>query len=113
LDGVVSGQDDWPVVVVELVGKVVRAGEPVVLRPVVPVVLVGGGRVASEPPVQGDVSGKSVVIAEQDGLAISHLQQLGRECAIVGPKRQRILVWEVGMKARMKWLRAIDTRIQT
>ena len=40
VDAVEPGQDDWIVIVIELVGEEIGAGEAVVLRPVVPVVLV-------------------------------------------------------------------------
>ena len=42
------GQNDWPVIVIELVGEEERAGKAVILRTVVSVVLVGGDGVASE-----------------------------------------------------------------
>src|SRR6185437_8012565 len=91
-------QHDWPVIVIELVGEEERAGKAVILRTVVAVVLVGGNGVASETVVRIHVRRQPVVMAEQDRLTITALNQIRRKCAVKGPHRVRLLRGEAGME---------------
>src|ERR1051326_2921773 len=91
VDAGAAGENDWPMIVIELAREEERAGKAVVLRAVVAVVLVGGNGVPSEAVVLRDVSWQLVVMAEQDGLAIPSLDQLGRNGAIECPDRLGIL----------------------
>ena len=76
----------------DVVGGAVEAvGEAVALGRIVAVVLVRADRVEAEPAVGRGVDRQHVVVAEQDGLAVSRHQQLRRERAVEGPNRQRVL----------------------
>src|SRR5262249_58169863 len=66
VDGVTPGEDDGPVVIVELAGEKVGARETVVLRTVMAVVFVGRDRVPAKSPVLRDVGGQPVVVAEKE-----------------------------------------------
>jgi len=77
VDAVVAGMADGPVVIVELAGEEVGSGEAVVLRPVVAVVLVGRDRVPSEAAILFRVGRESVVMAEENRLAVAAHDQLG------------------------------------
>src|SRR5262249_23567422 len=77
-----------------------------------PVVLVDRGRVPSEAAVLGDAVWQFVAVAEQDGLAIANLHQLGREGPVERPKSERSLVGQVRVKARRKWSRGDDAGVE-
>ena len=100
VDGPPPCQDDGIVVVVELAGEEVGPREAVVLGPVVPVVLVDRDRVPSEAPVLGDVERQLVPVAEEDGLAVTDLHQLGRQRPVERPQRQRSLVGQARVEGR-------------
>src|SRR5450432_4822705 len=68
VDRVVPGQDDRPVVIVELAGKEKRAREAVVLRAVVAVMLMGGDGIDPEAAVVGCFGWQLIVVAEENGL---------------------------------------------
>ena len=82
VDRVQAGEQDRIVVVVELPGEEEGAGEAVVLRAVMSVVLVGRDGVAPEAGVAPDVERQAVVMAEQDAFAITAEQQLRRNRSV-------------------------------
>ena len=98
VDGVMPGQHDWIVIVVELVREEVCAGEAVVLRSVMAVVLVSRDRMNTEAAVLALLSREPVVKAEQDGLAVAHLHELGRNGSVVSPGLHRGLRGQVRVK---------------
>ena len=106
-------QDDWIVVVVELAGEEEGAGEAVVLRAVVAVVLVRRDRVPPEAAVLPHVRGQSVVVAEQDAFPVPSQHQLGRQRAVEGPQRGRLLVRQAAMEVLLAARRRVDAAIQT
>ena len=85
VDGAASCQNDWPVIVIKLVGEEECAGESVILRAVVSVVLVRGDGVASKAIVRVHVRRQAVVVAENDWLTILTLNQLGRNGSVESP----------------------------
>ena len=72
-------------IVIKLVGEEECAGEAVIFRAVMPVVLVRRNGVASETIVSVHVRRQRVVMAEKDWLTILALHQLGRNGSIEGP----------------------------
>src|ERR1700739_250377 len=104
VDAVMSGQDDRPVIVVELSGEEKRAGKSVILRAVVSVVLVGRNCVASETTVLRDISWKHVVMAKDDRFAVAANRQLRRNGAVESPHCQRTLIGKIGMELGMNAL---------
>ena len=84
--------------VVELTGEEKRSGEAVVLRPVVPVVLVGADRMPPEATIHPDIRRQFVVMAEQDRFAITPQHQFRRDGSVESPHRQRSLSGQVGVK---------------
>src|SRR6185312_14468978 len=105
-------QHDWPVIVIELVGEEERAGKAVVLRTMVTVVLVGGNGVASEAVVRVHISRQPVVMAEQDRLTVTALNQVRRNGAVEGPHRVRVLSGEARMEFQRNRLSGINAGIQ-
>ncbi len=92
---VVPGENHWPTVVVELSWEEEGLGEAVALRRIVTIVLVGAEGVEAETKIRSRVDGQPVVVAQEDGLAVPHAQELRREGPIKGPEGQRILDWEI------------------
>ena len=72
-------------IVIELAREEECASKAVILRAMVAVVFVSGDRVPSEAVVLGHVSRQLVVMAEKDGLAVTSLNQLGRNGAVESP----------------------------
>ena len=99
-----SGQNDRPVIIVELPGEEERAGKAVVFRAVMSVVLVSGDGVAPKAAVLGDIGGKLVVMAEDDRFAVTANRQLGRNGSVESPHCQRTLVGKIGMELGMNAL---------
>ena len=87
IEAEVPAQNDWPVIVIELAGEEVSSGEAIVLRSVMAVVLVRGNGVAAEPVVLRNIERQTVVVAEQNRLAIASDDQLGRNGAVECPDR--------------------------
>src|SRR5215472_14321674 len=67
-----------PVIVIELIGEEECAGKAVILRTMVAVVLVRRNGVATEAVVLRHIGGQPVVMAEQERLAVTGLNQLRR-----------------------------------
>src|SRR5438270_5373209 len=101
VDGIMSGQNNRPVIIVKLSGEEKRAGKAVVFCAVVSVVFVGRNCVPSEAAVLSYVSGKQVVMAENDWFAVTANRQLGRNGSVEGPHRQRSLIGKIGMELGM------------
>src|SRR5579864_7994446 len=85
VDAVMSGQNDWPVIIIELSREEECAGKPVILCAVVSVVLVRRNCVASKTTVQRYVSGKPVVVTENNRLAVAANRQLWRNGSVKSP----------------------------
>src|SRR5262249_47620659 len=105
-------QDDGIVVVVELAGEKVGAREAVVLGSVMPVVLVDRDRVPSEAAVLGNVERQPVVVAEEDGLAVADLHQLGWQRPVERPQRQRSLVGQARVEGRSDLRSGVDAGVE-
>src|SRR4029078_10584661 len=95
-----AGKHDGPVVVVELARKKERAGEAVVFRTVVAVMLVGRNRVPPEAVVLPHVVGQAVVMTEQQRLAGAAGCQLRRNGAVEGPDGVAVLRRPLRMEAQ-------------
>src|SRR6185437_7480909 len=107
-----TGQNDRPVIIVELVGEEERAGKAVVFRTVVAIVLVGGNGVPSEAVVLVHISGKPVVMTEQNGLHVAALDQLWRNSSIERPYRVRRLCGEARMELQRNRSGRIDAAVE-
>src|SRR5947209_9236690 len=100
VDGVMTGKNDGPVIIVKLSWEEERAGKAIVLCAVMSVVLVRRDGVAPEAAVLRYVIRQLVVMAEQDRLAVTANRQLRRNSAVKSPHRQRPLIRQIGMKFR-------------
>src|ERR1051326_1713571 len=98
VDAGMSGQNDRPMIVIELSGEEERAGKAVVFCAVVSVVLMGSDGVASETAVLRDIGRKQVVMAEDDRFAVTANRQLRRNGSVKGPQCQRALVGKIGVE---------------
>src|SRR5262249_29227743 len=112
IDGVAPREHDGPVVVVELTGEEVGAGEAVILGAVVPVVLVGRDGVPAEAAVLRYVGRQTIVMAEEDRLSVAPDRQLRRERPVEGPQRLWPLRREIRVKAGTEGDVSIDPRVQ-
>ena len=99
VDRIVTRQSDGPAIVVELTGKEESIGIAITLRRVVAIMLMGGQRVNSKARVLGDIDGECVVLPHQHRLAVSHLEQFGRERSVKSPNSARLLLRHGGMKS--------------
>src|SRR5579884_2512237 len=81
----VASENDWPVIIIELVREEERAGEAVIFRTMVAVVLVRGDGVASEAVVLRGIYRQFVVVAQKDRLTVTALNQVWRNGAVEGP----------------------------
>src|ERR1700760_434727 len=84
VDAEVTSKHDWPVIIIELVGEEERAGEAVIFRTMVAVVLVGGDGVATEAIILRDIGGQPVVVAQKNRLTVTSLYQVRRNGAVKG-----------------------------
>src|SRR5882724_6417396 len=96
VDAVMAGQDDRPVIIVELSGEEECAGKAVIFRAMVSVVFVGRNGVATETAVFGHIRWKLVVVAEDDRFAVTANRQFRRNGAVEGPHCQRTLIGKIG-----------------
>ncbi len=111
VDGVAPGEDDWIVVIVELIRKEEGAGKAVVLRSVMAVVFVSGDCMNAETSVLILENGKFVVETEEDWFAVTYLHELGRNASVVSPELVSVLVRQVRVKPRWKRSRRVDAGI--
>src|SRR5207247_2926431 len=98
--------------VVELAREEEGTREAVVLRPVMPVVLVDRDRVPPEAPVLGDVERQKVAVAEEDGIAVTDLHQLGRQGPVERPQRQWALVRQARVQGGTKGRGGVDAGVE-
>ena len=111
VDGVVPRQDHGPAVIPELTWESERVRVAITLGRVVPVVVVRGERVHAEAKVGRRIHRQSIVVPEQHTATGARHQQLGREGAVKGPQRARILDGHVGVEAHVNsTCRAIKAR---
>src|SRR5581483_4439152 len=112
IDGGKPRQHPGPVIVIELIGPEIGAGEAIVLRAMVSIVFMRGERVSSKAAVVLDVSCQAIVMAEQDRFAIADLGQLGRKRSLERPYPVCILNWKARMKLWRDRCGRVDARIQ-
>jgi hypothetical protein len=112
VDGRKSCQHEWIVVVIELVGEEVCAGEPVIFRAVMSVVLVRGKRISAKAVVLSHVGRQAIVVAEEDRFSIASQHQLGRNRAVESPNRVWLLRRHAGMELQRNRRSWIDAGIQ-
>src|SRR5262249_41833046 len=112
VNGSKTSQHPGPVIVIELIRPEVRAGEAIVLRAVVSIVLVRSKGESSKAAVIGDVCGQPIMVTEQDRFAIAHLGELGRKSSLERPHPVCILSWETRMKFSRNWCGRINPGIQ-
>src|SRR5438309_6492456 len=72
-----AGENDWPVIVIKLVGKEECAGKAVILCSVMAIVLMRGDGIASKAAVLRHVRRQTVIVAEKYGLTVTGLHQFG------------------------------------
>src|SRR5689334_9637762 len=109
VNGGKSSQHERIVIVIELVGEEVGAGESVILRAVVSVVLVRGKRVSAKAIVLRHVGRQAIVVAEQDRFSVASQHQLGRNSTVESPYRIWLLRRHAGMELqrdRRSWVNA-------
>src|SRR5205823_11391468 len=111
VDAAEAGEDDRPVVIVELAGEEERAGEAVVLGAVVAVVLVSRDGVDPEAAVLA-VERQVVVLAEEDRLAVTADDELWWDRPVEGPHLQRVLGGQARVESRGKGDGRIDSRVE-
>ena len=87
IDGVVSGQDDGPVIVVELSREKEGAGIAVIFGAMMSVVLVSTDRVTTEATILLHVDRKLVVMPEQDRLTVAPQHEFRRDGSVESPHR--------------------------
>src|SRR6267143_2346763 len=112
VDAAEAGENDRPVVIVELVGEEERAGEPVVLRAVVAVVLVRRDGVDPEAAVLGRVDRQVVVLAHEDRFAVTADDELGRDRSVEGPHLEGVLNGQARVESRGERDGGIDSRVE-
>src|ERR1041384_184995 len=93
-----AGKNNRPVVIVELAREEIRSRKTIVLSSVMAVVLVSGNRVPAKTIVLAYVKRQPVVMTEQDGLAVTALDEFGRNCSVKCPNGVCILCGQPGMK---------------
>src|SRR6185437_13641959 len=87
IDGVPSRKHNRIVIVIELTGEEISAGEAVILCAVVPVMFVSADGNPPEAAVLGEIGGQLVAETEKDCVtAITRLHQLGGKCSLVSPQ---------------------------